>query len=993
MPGHRAATTSAASSTATRQSRTSSIALSHPGADQLRFVDTSYDAAADGQHQNQLMDEDPAIAERLHSAHVSPVYPTLQLILTDVRATIDTSLSWDELTGHDLNFAIVRPLARKYSRLHNQAILYALLVTRIHFVREADRDLANQNISNTRADLCELLAMKLLRTFASSGNSLVSALGTPFWPFSGAPEEVLQNAQRLGYATKDPMLEATSTLQLAVYSSAKKFVATPLVQKCIDGIWMGQVVLGNSSTTGHAIIDDSYKKRPVTIYNPARAPFLDHRRLRVPRIRSFLEAANFLAILFAYIICLRSEGTAYWTASETIFSIWLVGLAIDELAQIQEHGWTVYASSLFNILDGLFCAIGFAWMGIRISGLVAGSMARSNAAFDVLSLGAILLCPRVASLLVSDNVLLLALRAMVVEFSYFLGLALVFFAGFLWTFWSLSDSRKWTPATIGWLMLRFTFGNTISFEEAQEFSPTFGPWLVVAFTILAQTLLLTILISLLSATFSRVAEHAQEESLYQHAYSTLQGVSSEALFSYVPPLNILCILIVLPASFFLTPRWIHKLNVFVIRVTHLPILMGIRLAERSNYGNTGIEPLSQQEAESQRRSGLGQAVQALKGRWKRTKRKTQSDIIEVVFANLLDEEVVRGDNAAQDSETTKTPSGGILQRRKALRMAHGDDVGTAADVAPQGQAATSGPHVRDARSGAPKSFDRVLTTESTMDTLPDSPGATIRRMRDAYAATSNRNTVAFQSTKDGATGDSSMDRDQPQTASGATGLSRHDTFASLFSPRAERRRYGRARGKASGQTDVHKRTSRDSPATVRDTDVKRAETEAADSTQELRDRRQDTMSPVVEDAGGPDAHEIDAPYQQPIAPSTSRTDIEQSGLDGSADREPSMHERRSRSESHSRSRSRRGRAISRSSSRNSGNSGQTSGLSDDRDESPSGLSEDSVQRNLEAVMMGFLDRLDEQAAVNERIEAMLAQVLSNRDLAKTSPLDTEVTGR
>lgn len=168
----------------------------------------------------------------------------------------------------------------------------------------------------------------------------------------------------------------------------------------------------------------------------------------------------------------------------------------------------------------------------------------------------------------------------------FFGLALVFFSGFLWTFWSLADSPKWTPTRISWLMLRFTFGNTISFEEAQQFSTTFGPILVVAFTILSQTLLLTILISLLSATFARVAAHAQEESLFQHSFATLQGASSEALFSYFPPLNIICLLTILPASFTLTPRWVHKLNVFVIRTTHLPILLAIRVVQQLQWGRT-----------------------------------------------------------------------------------------------------------------------------------------------------------------------------------------------------------------------------------------------------------------------------------------------------------------------------------------------------------------------------------------------------------------------
>lgn len=143
----------------------------------------------------------------------------------------------------------------------------------------------------------------------------------------------------------------------------------------------------------------------------------------------------------------------------------------------------------------------------------------------------------------------MALREMVSQFFKFLRLASVFFAGFAWAFYSLADSPEWTASTISWQLLRLTFGYSLSIPEAQGLHPVFGPWLVLVFTLLSQTLLLTILISILSATFSRVAAHASEESMFEFAYLTLQGASTEALFSYYPPLNILCLMIIWPASF------------------------------------------------------------------------------------------------------------------------------------------------------------------------------------------------------------------------------------------------------------------------------------------------------------------------------------------------------------------------------------------------------------------------------------------------------------
>lgn len=53
--------------------------------------------------------------------------------------------------------------------------------------------------------------------------------------------------------------------------------------------------------------------------------------------------------------------------------------------------------------------------------------------------------------------------------------------------------------------------------------------------------------------------------MFRRAVSTIEGVKADALFSYQPPLNLFALVIMLPASYILTPRWFHKVNVFMIR--------------------------------------------------------------------------------------------------------------------------------------------------------------------------------------------------------------------------------------------------------------------------------------------------------------------------------------------------------------------------------------------------------------------------------------------
>lgn len=545
---------------------------------------------------------DSSAADLPHRCAQESVFPLLQTVRNDVRATIDTHLDWVELTSLDVNYAVVRPLALKYSRINqeqqdgqrrpgqfgqcNLSILFVFLVNRVQFQRDAERDLALQNVNNTRAALCELLAMKLLRTFARDGLQLITALTYPFSAFQGADEATLSREGLLdkdsGQSSFGPG-QCTSALELAISSRAKKFIKTPLCQRCVAGIYDGRVVVSYQAT--HAIVDDSYKKRPLGIYDPATAPFLDHHRLRVPLIRNRIEFCNFGILLLLYVWCLSKKTSPTWTWAETLFTIWLCGFALDEVTQMQEHGIGMYIGSLYNMLDAMFCVISFIWFGIRMSGLANGDLQRSALSFETLAIGAILLCPRVASVLVQDNVILLALKAMLSDFCFFMALAAVCFSGFLYTFWALSGP-EWSAGKILWIMIKVWFGNSyVGFDTAQSLSPIFGPPLMVLFAIMANTLLLTILISLLSNTFSIVAQNAVEEAMYQFACKTVSGISSEALISYAPPLNLVALVVMVPASFFLSPRYLHKANVYLLRLTSWPILLVIRFA--SHHWPTG----------------------------------------------------------------------------------------------------------------------------------------------------------------------------------------------------------------------------------------------------------------------------------------------------------------------------------------------------------------------------------------------------------------------
>ena len=103
---------------------------------------------------------------------------------------------------------------------------------------------------------------------------------------------------------------------------------------------------------------------------------------------------------------------------------------------------------------------------------------------------------------------------------------------------------------------------------------------MVMFAFLGNTLFLTILVSMLSNTFSTIVSNATAEIQFRHAVLTLEGVKGDAIFAYQPPFNILAVFVLIPLKWFVTPRWFHKIHVASVRFLNLPLLLVIALVER-----------------------------------------------------------------------------------------------------------------------------------------------------------------------------------------------------------------------------------------------------------------------------------------------------------------------------------------------------------------------------------------------------------------------------
>ncbi|KAI6164608.1 hypothetical protein EDD17DRAFT_1804828 [Pisolithus thermaeus] len=471
----------------------------------------------------------------------------------DSTTLVNTPLTFEALTAPDLTYTLVRPLEEKYNAIQqagNKSVVFCFLLNRTYFTR--DQNVATGPLSSTRAALCELLAIRLLRDNGNSILDLAIAL-TTCWPvWTGADPHIIQMAKE----ERDGDLEdrVGNALEMAIISRARRFIKSSPCQKVIDEIWIGRCVYQAESS--HSILSDRYKRTPIHFYDPHKAPLLDHYRLKVPAIRSVLDYVNFLILFILFVIAIETNESDRINTPELVFMVCGLGFTLEKLAAMQEHGIKVYSKGTWNGFDIAFgqytvmCLSKRTQVGttvttysvyafFRIYGVVYHKHWARGLGTDFLAVIACLLFPRLAFVTLQNNLMVLSLRAMMMQFVALMLIAAFCFCGFLYALWTLSrKGASYSAGTIAWWMLDLWFGLDASgFDRAFEFDVVFGPILMITYACLSNTLLLTVLVSILSNTFARINEDAAAEAMFRRAVSVLEGVKADSLFSYQPPIN------------------------------------------------------------------------------------------------------------------------------------------------------------------------------------------------------------------------------------------------------------------------------------------------------------------------------------------------------------------------------------------------------------------------------------------------------------------------
>lgn len=377
----------------------------------------------------------------------------------------------------------------------------------LQFNKEVHLNPGNSGANRTRALVCELLAIKLLKDFST--RELIDALSYDFVPLQGLAQQ--SNGQvtpgpnwNTFQVPTQPRAARVSALEIAIRAQAKRFLAHPVVVQQLEAIWAGSIVFHSAADNlhrpPHKVVPNQNRgygttasrgpmlqasperlqpakqrdhlepvavavRRSVTLYDPRDASLFKLSRLRVPRYRQTLSTCSFAVLLGLYLAVLV-ERSLRISALEVVFWVWSAGFMLDEIVGFNEQGFSLYIMSFWNAFDLGILLLFIAYYCTRLYGILMPDARKhhiADMAYDILAANAVLLFPRLFSVLDHYRYfsqLLIAFRMMAVDLLAVFVLIIIccsgFFVAFTLSFGGDGTNANGVAYTLFQILLGFT---------------------------------------------------------------------------------------------------------------------------------------------------------------------------------------------------------------------------------------------------------------------------------------------------------------------------------------------------------------------------------------------------------------------------------------------------------------------------------------------------------------------------------------------------------
>lgn len=440
---------------------------------------------------------------------------------------------------------VVTPIHNLKSGLHDapsqgnehtvsRSLLFILLLLRYEFLIQSENNLIKVDLLLTKANICEILAIRMLREYKSSQRIkllFISALKT----------------------------EKFNTLELAVLTKSKKFLSQPIIVDILDKFYNGDLIVKNynchsDESLTEELVQSHLEEQPLIPesksvvnyhYTNTSLSKIYVRSNLVPKYQSLV--INLKLVFFSLLqlgLIINHKQMSHESAEQGLIfrfielCFWgtVINLNIEHIIRLRNIEFVFLRKIIWTWVDFTLLLLTDFTFVMRV--LLAFGKVESGLYYDCFSIISIILLPRMLSIFNNYeffNMIILSLKKMVWNM---IGLVFLFaslISGFYMSFISLTIDRS--NSEIAFDMVKIFFAFTPAVWNNWDSYSNLGRAIQMGYLFLIQFIVGTILAIVLGQVFAKVSKSNKEEFLYFKATNLIVYLKAGNAFHQLDFMN------------------------------------------------------------------------------------------------------------------------------------------------------------------------------------------------------------------------------------------------------------------------------------------------------------------------------------------------------------------------------------------------------------------------------------------------------------------------
>ncbi|KAM3088811.1 Calcium channel yvc1 [Clarireedia jacksonii] len=479
-----------------------------------------------------------------------------------IEETVSCELEEDSITCANssvITRAVINAAKEAGGKEYGACVVYALLVCKRWFKKQAMLELWDADLHDVRATACEVIAKQLIEREEDQDYLLQDIL-----------------LKRYSILIDGEQTAPANVIERAVDLHALRVTGSSGYQKCVNYLWRGWLIQNENDPSQFV----EYKEKGNTNY----WTHVDPDRMRAPIYQNATQIIFSLIYLALYTGAINTVNpTGDLDIVEIILYTFTAGFLCDEFSKFWKVGryyigfWNVFNLVLYALLTTSLVTRIIA-LGHPLNDEDQKREKFNELSYNFLAFSAPMFWMRL--LLYLDSIrffgaMLVVLKVMMKESLIFFALLIVIIIGFLQAFVGMDNADTNADAT---MFILQAMANAVmqspDFSGFDNFAPPFGIILYYIFAFLIMVVLLNILIALYNSAYEDITDNAIDEYMALFSQKTMQFVRAPDENVFIAPLNLIEIFcLILPFEWWMPRQQYAKLNDYVMAAIYSPLLV------------------------------------------------------------------------------------------------------------------------------------------------------------------------------------------------------------------------------------------------------------------------------------------------------------------------------------------------------------------------------------------------------------------------------------